>query len=153
MKIEIHISLAHLHLLSPLCPINVIFLFSAGLKIYFLFVGLDSPAILFDFLYFFDWTIGKPIFLLPARPVGELVSFLPALRGPLENSPLICWLCPIHWKNYFSFTRSGGGAGRAGCMLWSRSRPEQTFNFHTNRMNIVSSRTHFLRERILCNKS
>ena len=90
MKTEEHISLVHLHFLSP--KHNSLLFFSQPVwKLRLYFISPVWPAILFVFLFFglvrrkthFSFVNptrpdGKFISLLPARPTGKVISHLTA---------------------------------------------------------------------------
>ena len=77
MKIEKHISLAHLHFLSLKCD-KLLFICPSVWKFHLCFVWPDWPETTFIFLLFGPgWSIKKIISLLPARPAEEIISHLP----------------------------------------------------------------------------
>ena len=90
MKIEKHISLAHLHFLSLKCD-KLLFICPSVWKFHLCFVWPDWPETTFIFLLFGPGlSIKKIISLLPARPAGEIISHLPgrvwASHQALETS-------------------------------------------------------------------
>ena len=82
MKSKSHVSLAHLHLLSPKSD-TLLFFFSTNLKTSTLFCqtlirnAIHLPGKIISFLLAQPDLFGKITSHLPARPVGKIISHLP----------------------------------------------------------------------------